>query len=575
MPLDYESLPREYHRTFLAEGVDSADWSSLERFFDELQERRIRSVADLQAWLEDYSEVFVAVSEAASIRFIHTTEMTDKKEYQDAYAAFLENVEPRVKLAQFNLNRKFVESEFRALLPRERYGLLERKIENSVRLFRASNVELEKEEKRLALMHQNVTGAMTVSYGGQERTVPEMSKYLESNDPAQREQAWRLIQARYSRDRDQLEGIFDRMISLRDRIARNAGFASYRDYSFLSRERFDYGPDDCARFHEAIEKHIVPLVRDACRKRQTELGLESLRPWDIVANPVGRVPLLPFRTTDQLVQGCEQIFGEVDPAFSDYFRRMMQLRLLDLESRPGKAHGGYETELLELRLPFIFMNSVGRDQDMRTLLHESGHAFHSFETRNANLHYLYRGENIPAEIAEVASMSMELLGGEHIKGIFYDETDAARSRYDHMLSIARLLPWISTIDAFQHWLYTNPGHTREERGDAWERTYDRFSPEIEWGGLEEAKRYQWHRQTHLFQTPFYYFEYGIAQLGALGVWMRYERNPREAVASFRAALALGGSRPLPELFKRAGLPWGFGADVVGEYATKLRRVLLP
>ncbi len=575
MSLDYESLPREYHRRFLAEGVDPADWSQLERYFDELHQRPLQSVADLQSWLEDYSELFVAISEAATIRLIRTSEMTDKKEYQDAYAAFLENVEPKVKIAQFRLNRKFVESEFRALLPRDRYGLLEKKIENSVRLFRDSNVELEKEEKRLAQQYQSITGAMTVSYGGQEKTVPEMSKYLESTEPAQREEAWRLTQARYAQDRDRLEDIFDGMIVLRDKIARNAEFANYRDYSFASRERFDYGPEDCFRFHDAIEKQIVPLVREAYRERQKELGLEALRPWDVVANPLGKSPLLPFKTTEELIQGCEQVFGEIDPDFSGYFSKMIQLRLLDLESRPAKAHGGYETELLEVRLPFIFMNSVGRDSDMRTLLHESGHAFHTFETREASLHYLYKSENIPAEIAEVASMSMELLGGEHIKGVFYDEAEAARSRYDHIFSIARLLPWISTIDAFQHWVYTNPGHTRMERADAWVRIYDRFSPGFDWDGLEEAKRYQWHRQTHLFQTPFYYFEYGIAQLGALGVWSRYLANPKEAVESFRAALALGGSRPLPELFNRAGLPWDFGPEVVGKYGADLRSILLP
>jgi len=574
MPLDYESLPREYRRRFLTEGVDPADWGQLESYFGKLQERQILSVADLESWLEDYSELLSAVSEAASIRFIRTTEMTDKKEYRDAYASFVENVEPRVKVAQFGLNRKFVGSEFRSMLPSDRYGVLEKKIENSVRIFRESNVELEMEERRLQQQHQSITGAMTVSYEGQERTVPEMSKYLESTVAAQREEAWRLTQARYAQDRVRLDDIFDRMVAVRDEIARNAGFSNYRDYSFVSRERFDYGPDDCFRFHDAVEKHIVPLVREVYRRRQEQQGLGSSRPWDIVANPPGTSPLAPFSGTDELVERCEQIYSRVDSAFSSCFRRMVQLGLLDLESRSGKAHGGYETELLELRLPFIFMNSVGRDQDMRILFHESGHAFHVFGTRDANLNYLYRSENIPAEIAEVASMSMELLAGEHIKGVFYSEAEAARSRYDHVLSIARLLPWISTIDAFQHWVYTNPGHTREDRADAWVKIYDRFSPGFDWDGLEEEKRYQWHHQTHLFQTPFYYFEYGVAQLGSLGVWMRYQRNPKEAVDAFKAALALGGSRPLPELFNRAGLPWDFGEGVVGNCGAELRRILL-
>jgi len=575
MSLDYESLPREYPHRFLPQSIDLADWNRAEGYFTELQQRQIGSVEDLQSWLEDYSELFIAMSEAASIRYVRMTGQTDRKEYHDAYLAFVENVEPKVKVAQFNLNRKFAASHHRRLLPADGYGLLEKKIENSVKVFRNANVELEKEERKLAQQHQRITGSMTVYHDGRERTMAEMGKYLELQDPAAREEAWMLTQGRMARDRDQLDGIFDGMVALRDRIARNAGFEDFRDYSFVSRERFDYGPNDCLRFHDAVEKQIVPLVREVYRKRQRELGLDRLRPWDLVVDPHGGAPLRPFKTTSELVRGCEQVFEKVHPSFSENFRRMMNLNLLDLESRPGKAPGGYNAEFLDLRLPFIFMNSVGRDQDMWTLLHESGHAFHVFEMREKKLHYLYRSDNIPMEFAEVASMSMELLGGEHIAGTFYDEADAARSRHNHFLSITSLLPWISTIDAFQHWLYTNPSHTREERRDAWEKTYDRFSPGVSWEGLQDEKRSLWHRQLHLFQSPFYYIEYGIAQLGALGVWSRYLRSPGDAVEAFREALALGGSRPLPELFARAGLPWDFSAGIVEEYGRGLRKILLP
>jgi len=572
--LDYEGLPREYPHRFLPENIDLTDWSQVEGYFTELQRREIGSVDDLRSWLDDYSELLVVVSEAASIRYIRMTEQTDRQDYRDAYLAFVENVEPKVKVAQFNLNRRFVESDLRRSLPSDRYGLLQRKIENSVRLFRDANVELEKEERKLAQQHQSVIGSMTVSYEGRERTIPEMSKYLEVPDRAKREESWRLTQGRMAADRDRLDDIFDKMVALRDRIARNAGFENFRDYSFVSRERFDYGPEDCFRFHEAVEEQIVPLVREVYGRRWREMDLGSLRPWDLLVDPRGRPPLRPFTTTPELVRGCELIFEKVDPAFSDELKTMARLKLLDLESRPGKAPGGYNTELLDLRLPFIFMNSVGRDQDVWTLLHESGHAFHVFEMRDRDLPYLYRSDNTPTEIAEVASMTMELLGGEHIAGTFYDEADAARSRYDHFLSIASLLPWIATIDAFQHWVYTNPGHTREARRDAWVETYDRFSPGVSWDGLEEEKRSLWHRQLHLFQSPFYYIEYGIAQLGALGIWSRYLRSPVEAVQAYRATMALGGSRPLPELFGRAGLPWDFSAAIVEEYGRELRKILL-
>ena len=575
MVLEYGSLPREYPRRFLPRETDPADWTQVGPFFDELQGRGLESPGDLERWLDDYSELLVAMSEASTIRYVRTSEQTDRKDYSDEYLAFVEKVEPRLKVAQFNLNRRFVGSDLRRLLPPERYLVMEKRIENSVRIFRDENVALETEEKRLAQKHQTVTGSMSVVYEGRERTIPEMGRYLELPDRAKREESWRLTQARLTGDRAELEEIFDRMVRLRDSISRNAGFENYRDYSFASRERFDYGPEDCFRFHAAVEERIVPLVREVNRRRRDEMGLDSVRPWDAIVDPRGRPPLRPFVETSELESRCELVFAKIDPVFSQWFREMIGLHLLDLESRPGKAPGGYNTELLEVRLPFIFMNAVGRDQDVWTLMHESGHAFHVFEMRDRDLHYLYRSDNTPTEIAELASMSMELMGGEHLAGTFYGEEDAARSRYDHFLSIASLLPWIATIDAFQHWIYTHPGHTREERGDAWEKTYDRFSPGTSWDGLGEEKRFLWHRQLHLFQSPFYYIEYGIAQLGALGVWSRYLADPGGAVRDYRAALALGGSKPLPELFARAGLPWDLGSGPVESSGRALRRILLP
>ena len=574
MSLDYEALPRDYPRRYLPVTVDLTDWNQIGKYFDELRLREPGSVQDLKGWLDDYSEVFVAMSEAASIRYVRMTEQTDRDDYRAAYLAFVENIESKVKVAQFYLNRKFVESQFRKSLPPGDYSVLERKIENSVRLFRGENVELEKEERKLAQRQQSIAGSMTVSYEGRERTMPEMSKYLELPDRAKREESWRLTQGRMARDRDQMDEIFDGMLKLRDSIARNAGFENYRDYSFVAHERFDYGPEDCFRFHDAVEKTIVPLVREVHQIRKKEMDLDSIRPWDLLVDTRGRVPLRPFKTTPELVRGCELVFEKVDPAFAERFRTMARLGLLDLESRPGKAPGGYNTEFLDVRLPFIFMNSVGRDQDVWTLLHESGHAFHVFEMRDRRLHYLYSSDNTPTEIAEVASMSMELLGGEHLVGSFYDEADAVRSRNDHFLSIASLLPWIATIDAFQHWLYTNPGHSRDARRDAWVKTYDRFGPGVDWDGLDAEKRSFWQRQIHIFQSPFYYIEYGIAQLGALGIWSRYLRDPKATVRAYRDAMALGGSRPLPELFNRAGLPWDFGAGNVETYGRELRRILI-
>lgn len=574
MVLDPEVLPPGRVRRFVAPGADMGDWKEAERYFAALETRPITSSSQLESWLEDYSELCGALSEAGAVRYIRMTEQTDNEAYKNAHLSFIEGVAPNAKTAEFRLNKRFAESPFTRELPDEKYLTMRKRVENNIRLFREENVELEKEDEKLSQKYENITGTMTVFYDGEERTISEMGRYLEQQDRTRREDAWRGIVVRRFRDREQLDQIYEDMLSIRHRIARNAGFENYRDYSFLSRERFDYTAQDCMRFHDAVEKHIVPLARKVQKKRQEAMRVGLLRPWDLAVDAEGRPPLSPFRTTDEFVQKTWATLGAIDPVFGKNFQTMMTLNLFDLASRPGKAPGGYNAELSDHLLPFTFMNSVGRDQDMWTLLHESGHAFHVFEMRNKGLPYLYRGDNLPSEIAEVASMSMELMAGEHIQETFYNDADASRSRHEHFRAIAQLLPWVATIDAFQHWVYTHPGHTLEERRDAWVATDSRFNVGDSWEGLTDLRRSSWHRQLHLFLIPFYYIEYGIAQLGALGIWSRYKRDPKDAVEAYRNALALGSSRPLPELFKEAGLPWDFGESVVQKCADELGHILL-
>jgi oligoendopeptidase F len=574
MVLDLETLPQVQRRRFVPQKVDLGDWSQSGKYFAELQDRTIRSGDDLQAWLEDYSELLGAISEAAAVRYIRMTEKTDDEAYRKAYLSFVEDVGPKVKVAEFNLNRKLVSSPFTGELSVERYEMMKKRVENRIALFREQNVDLEKEDEKLGHEYEGITGAMTVSFDGRERTLSEIGRYLEEQDRAKREEAWRLIQGRRLKDREKLDAVYEKMLALRGRIAQNAGFENFRDYAFLERERFDYTPADCMTFHDAVEKHIVPLARKVNRRRQEAMKLDELRPWDMSVDAEGRAPLSPFKTTEELISKGRQTLEKVDPVFGRNFQTMVDLNLFDLPSRAGKAPGGYNAELSDHMLPFIFMNSVGRDSDMWTLLHESGHASQTFEMRRKELPYLYRGDNLPSEIAEVASMSMELMAAAHLQETFYDERDAARSRQDHFRSIVGLLPWIATIDAFQQWVYTHPGHTLEERRDAWVRTDARFNIGDSWEGLEEQRRSYWHKQLHIFLVPFYYFEYGVAQLGALGVWSRYKEDPKAAVEAYRSALSLGASKPLPELFRAAGLPWDFGESIVEKYAAELGRILL-
>jgi len=487
---------------------------------------------------------------------------------------FIENVEPEAKIGFSKLDRKYLGTPARKSLPREQYFVLDRKIENNVALFREENVELEKEDTKLAQSFQKLTGAMTVLYDGQEKTMQQMGRFLEEPDRSIREKTWLLAESRRQKDRDALDQIYDQLITLRQRIAKNAGFDNYRDYIFRKKERFDYTPEDCFHYHEAVEQYMVPLIHERDKERKNGLKVEPLRPWDLAVDPKGRPALRPFKTASELVEGCVKVFEKINPQFAKELKRMTSLNLLDLDSRKGKAPGGYNMELSEIRLPFIFMNSVGRDGDVWTLLHESGHAFHVFATRDKGFPYQYRSENVPLEIAEVASQAMEIIGGEHLEGTFYSKEDAVRSKREHLASIAKLLAWIATIDAFQHWIYTHVGHTREDRQNQWVKIRKRFGGAESWDGYEQSLRSQWQRQLHLFEVPFYYIEYGVAFMGALGLWTRYRKDPKGAIAAYQRALALGGSKPLPELFKAAELPFDFGPRTIEPYARELRDVLV-
>jgi oligoendopeptidase F len=574
LSFDYAHLPRDYPRQFLPSKINLTDVPKLKQVFHDLNNRPVHSASDLEKWLRDESELASAISEEQALRYARMTCQTDDPDREKAYLFFVENVEPEAKIGFSQLDRKYVQTPARKSLPHDQYFVLDRKMENNVAIFREENVELEKEETKLAQTFQKTAGAMTVQYDGQERTMQQMARYLEETDRTVREKTWLLSEQRRAKDRDALDDIYDQLIALRQKIAKNAGFDNYRDYIFRKKERFDYTPEDCFHYHEAIEKYIVPLMHELDKERSQGLKLDLLRPWDMAVDPKGRPPLHPFKTTPELIEGCAKVFDHVNREFAAKLRKMSSLNLLDLDSRKGKAPGGYNMEMAEIRLPFIFMNSVGRDGDVWTLLHESGHAFHVFATRDKGFPYHYRSENIPLEIAEVASQAMEIIGGEHLEGTFYNKEDAARSKREHLASVVKLLAWIATIDSFQHWIYTHPNHTRDERRDQWIKIRKRFGGAESWNGYEDFQRSQWQRQLHLFEVPFYYIEYGIAFMGALGLWTRYRKDPKGAVTVYQRALALGASKPLPEIFKAADLPFDFGPKTIEPYARELRHDLL-
>ncbi len=487
-------LRRRFPRRFVPAEADMGDFAQIEPSFRRLLDAAIDSPEALEQWLEDASELASVIDEERARRYVEMTCQTDDPAREKAYLHFIEHIAPRVKPLGHALDAFFIGSPHRKMLP-ARYAHLDRIVTNRAALFRPENVPLETEEAKLKQQYQKITGAMTVVFRGKEHTPQQMAPYLEETDRAVREEAWRLVAERRLQDRERLDELFERLIELRGQIAANAGCSDYRDYSFRKRERFDYTPQDCLRFHDAIEKTALPLVRRLRRERRQALGLEILRPWDLEVDPLGRDPLRPFSGAAELVGGVTEIFTRVDPELGGQFRSLDAEGLLDLESRKGKAPGGYQSTMQERRVPFIFMNAVGLDSDVRVLLHEGGHAFHMLAARGEPL-IDYR--NAPLEFAEVASMAMELLAAPHLD-VFYDsQADAARSYREMLERTIMVFPWVATIDAFQHWIYTHPGHSRADREEAWIAVFRRFAPEIDYGGREEVEASLWHRQLHLF-----------------------------------------------------------------------------
>ncbi len=557
--MNWTTLKPYQARTFIATEADLADLDTVVKYYKLLETRSIGSAKDLEQWLLDRSELESALSQAGSILYIDMTCHTDDTAKANAYTEFIQTISPAVKPFNDRLNKKLIDAAKVFALDPNRYGIYVKSVKTDIELFRPENVPLQTQVELKSQEYQTVCGAMTVEFQGQERTMPEMGKFQLENDRALREAAWRASSQRRLKDKDKLESIFDEMYKLRNTVASNAGFKSFVDYQFKAYHRFDYTPYDCKKYHESVEKLIVPLYKHMLDQRKKEMKVTSLRPWDLAVDSLGRSPLKPFTKVDKLIDGVQGIFNKLDKDLAKQFLSMKQGDLLDLQSRKGKAPGGYQNTLSEARVPFIFMNSVGVDDDVRTLLHEAGHAFHAIAASDEPL-LDYR--HAPMEFCEVASMAMELLGGTHINE-FYSKEDAKRSNREHLEGIIHTIAWVATIDAFQHWMYEHPGHSSKERQQAWIGFYQQFGGQfIDWTSLEEVRAFVWHRQLHVFEVPFYYIEYGIAQLGALQLWVKSQQGFAQALTSYKKGLSLGGSQPLPKLYEAAGIQFDFSPQVI-------------
>jgi oligoendopeptidase F len=551
-----EKLPRH----FLPEDFQVTTWDDLQPYFEALQQREIGSEKDLEQWLKDISELEAVVSEDACWRQIRMTQDTTNKDYQEAFNYFCMEIQPKLQPYAFALNKKLLECPFTRELDQRQYFTYLRSVKNSVALFREANIPLMAELSVMQQQYGQITGAMTIEVNGKEYTLQQASKFLESTDRELREVVFGKTATRRLADRDKLDELFTKLVHKRDEVGRNAGFDNFRDYKFKELGRFDYTKEDCFSFHEAVKEHVIPLTAEILRRQRQKLGLDSLRPWDTEAEPVGVRPLEPFKTGAELVEKAEACFTRLRPFFGDCLKTMQSMQRLDLESRKGKAPGGYNCPLAETGVPFIFMNAAGQMKDVTTIVHEGGHAIQAFLTHDLALSAF---KEYPMEIAEVASMSMELFTMDYWDIFFDDADDLRRARLQQLERVITIFPWIATIDKFQHWIYEHPGHTTGERTAAWRQIQDEFSAGVvDWTGFEDYRACSWQRQLHLYEVPFYYVEYGIAQLGAIAMWKQFRQNPGQALDHYMKALSLGYTVPLKELYAAAGIRFDFSPAYV-------------
>ena len=551
-------------------GVDGRHWETYQPYYESLIAQPLAPDSS-RTWLQNWSELTKLFHEVSARIYIAKTQDTTDQDKQTAFLELVDNVFPKATVAEQTLKERLLAQE----LADPDLALILRAMRNEAELFREENVPLQTELQKLENEYDNITGRLQADWDGQQKNVSQLEALLEDKDRTVRERAWQVMCDLWLGSRAELNELYAKMVALRTQIAHNAGLPDYRAYAFREKNRFDYTPADCLTFHEAIEQVVVPAARRVLARKQAQLGLELLRPWDVKAEAGDAPALKPYEKQDDLVRHGQAIFAQIDAELSGYFNTMAAEELLDLDTRPGKALGGYCDYLPVSQRPFIFMNGVGTHGDVQTLFHEAGHAFHGF--KSGPLPLVWHSDS-PMEFNEVASMAMELLTAPyltHDQGGFYTPAEAARARINHLEEWILFLPYMAVVDAFQHWVYTHPTEAQVAANcDAtWGSLWDRFMPVADWTGYEAARVTGWHRKLHIFQVPFYYIEYGMAQVGALQVWRNSLQDPAGALAAYKQALALGGTKPLPEIYAAAGIEFRFDVPMLTELTRLMEQTI--
>lgn len=556
-------------RRYFATSFKGDDWSQVEIEFKRLLDEKISSKEELITFIEKVSELNFIIEEEYAWKYINMTCYADKEEYSKAFNEFYRNVVSNSENYNFKIKKKIYENEYINNLPDDEYGHFKKIISNEIELFREENIPLKVKENELSNKYGEINSKMTVNFNGEEKTLAQMSKYLLEKDRDIREKAWRLVNKRVLDEKENLNKLFDELKDIRVQIAKNADFDNYRDYMHKLKGRFDYTPDDIFDFHNSVEEVVIPFLKELNEERKEKLGVSTLRPWDTSVDLDGKT-LKPFDNVDEFIDKAIIILSKVKKEFGERLNMMKNSGFLDLENRKGKAPGGYNFPLQEYGSSFIFMNAVGLQRDVSTLLHEAGHAMHSYKKSGIKI---AQYKDVPSEVAELASMSMELLTLDYLNEYYKNDEDLKKAKREQLQGTIEFLPWAMIVDAIQQWIYLNPDHTPIEREEYFKSLMDRFNTGVDWTGLESEKGSRWLRQLHIFEVPFYYIEYAISQLGAIAIYKNYKENGLKAIEQYEKFLELGYSKSMKELYEAAGIKFDFSKEYIAEIVEFIKKEL--
>ncbi len=557
-------------RNYLAEDLIINTWDDIASYYEQLTDRNIEDREALLKWMADRSETDAALDEEYRWRYIRQTCDTEDETHTKVYENFIEHIMPKWMSATNTLNKKMAACPYVQDLDKDRFYVYLRNLKTQLQIFREENIPLSQQTQLKSQEYGSIIGAMTITHDGHEYTLPQAAVFLQNQDRELRQTIFEKTAHRRLQDRDKLNNLFNELVQIRHQMALNAGFSNFRDYMFAELGRFDYDVKACEQFHEAIKTEVLPLVKQIHQKRKAQLKVDALYPYDLEVDAQNLSALKPFTTQEELVKKSIECLNTADTFFGQCISIMNNMDYLDLSSRKGKAPGGYNMTLPEIGVPFIFMNAAGTQRDVETMLHEAGHAVHSFLMRDLQYNF---DQDISSETAELASMSMELMTFDGLDA-YYNEMDKKRAIETHLEGIITMLPWIALVDKFQHWIYLHPTHTTEQRENKWAELHEELSSgEVSWEGYDDLRKCFWQKQLHIFEVPFYYIEYGIAQLGAIAVWRNFKQDKHKAIQDYKDALSLGNTKSIPEIYKAAGVEFNFSREYVRELMQFLKSEL--